>query len=689
MRTKKNGYGLAALAAAAFGLLSNLQAQTISAWTNAVNGNWSDAGAWSAAGVPNANMAHLTNYLASYAVTYDSVNPAFKDLRIENTGSQKTDLLISAPLVSNGGAAFRFRRGSRVTVNPGGVWRFDGATNTVTDSWESMLSIRDGGELNIAGGTVAFTNLPNASGKGNFINVGHLSAGTLNVTGGTLSYYETYPRAVTNDNRGLRVGWDNNGDGTLNISGGNVQLGKNQAYTDQTLMSVGYGNGPGTGTRGKVVVSGGTLQFTNSLSWSLLVIGRNGGHGTFAVTNTGYVRLNYATGGRVQLGVSPTAYGLLRMDGGYLWANDGITAGYSLNYKNNWTTGAVEVTAGTMNAGSGFVIGYGESNAGDQNTAAYGTGVGTATIGGGRVAEDYWGTFIGRARRGGEGIGSMTITNGLFDIVSSADPEATGGAAGNGAYSGLAIGCINFNETNPYTRARGTLTVAGSGIITNAGFFSVGINGGTGIVTQTGGKIVHAPSGGVSDRKMTVIGYNFGASAAVGGGYGSYEMSGGTFYTPKRAFVGGVPTSVLSYALPGSTGLLKVNGGSFTVTNNTLMVGGNGAGTLVIGSNGVCFAKDIVLTNNTQSTLRFELGAAGSGILKASGNLAIAPGAKLEVDAKAYQGSAVWVKLADCATRTTSFAPSNITVTGNGVVRQDVDEDIWLYVQRGTFVGIY
>jgi hypothetical protein len=496
---------------------------------------------------------------------------------------------------------------------------------------------------------------------------------------------------VTNDNRGLRVGWDNGGDGTLNISGGDVLLGKNLPYTDQTLMSVGYGNGASSGTRGKVVVSGGTLQFTNSLSWSLLLIGRNGGHGTFAVTNTGYVRLNYATGGRVQLGVAPTAYGLLRMDGGYMWANDGVTVGYSLNYKNNSTTGEVAVTAGNLRCGSGFVVGYGESNASDQHTADYGIGIGSATVSGGRVEEDYWGTFIGRARRGGKGIGSMTVSGGLFDIVSSALPEATGGAAGNGAYSGLAVGCINLDETNPYTRSRGDLTVAGSGIITNVGVFVVGVNGATGTVTQTGGNIVHNPTGGNDEnksRKLTVLGYNFGASQAVGGGYGSYEMSGGTFYTPNRVFVGGVPTGVQSYARPGSTGLLKVTGGSFTVTNNTLTVGGNGTGTLVIGAAGTCFAKDLVFTNNTASTLRFELGAAGVGTLKASGNLAVYPGAKLEVDASAYQGADMWVKLADCATRTTSFAPGDIAVTGPGVVVQDRDEDLWLHVAKGTLIAI-
>ncbi len=682
MRTRKNRYETAVLAAAAFGLLTNVQSQTISAWTNAVNGNWSDAGAWSAAGVPNANMAHLTNYLASYAVTYDSVNPAFKDLRIENTGSQITDLLISAPLVSNGGAALRFRRGSRVTVNPGGVWTFDGATNNVTVDWEGMFSILDGGEFNIAGGTVAFTNLPNAAGFGNKLVVGHQSAGTMNVTNGTFAYYETFPRAVTNNARSLRVGWGNNGDGTLNIgAGGRVLLGKGDAW--DRLMDVGYGNGAGTGTRGSVVVSGGLLQFTNCLAWAQLAIGANGGYGSLVVTNNGVVILpsSSSIGARLSIGIAGFGRGLVRLDGGSIKVGDGFTAGYKGTW--GWATGIVDVVSGTLDAGSGIVVGAGET------TSLGGEVWGEVNISGGRVVEGYWGVFVGRSKSGGRAFARMTITNGLLDVTSSALPAATGGAADAGAYSGLAIGANTLNDALASATARGDLIVSGSGIITNAGVFVVGVNGATGTVTQTGGKIVHAPTGdaGQQARKMTIIGYGFG-TGALGGGSGAYELSGGSYLTPSRAYIGGMPTDVQSYSRSGGTGLLKVTGGSFTVTNNTLTVGGNGTGAVTIGSNGVCFAKDIVLTNNTQSTLRFELGAAGSGILKASGNLAIAPGAKLEVDAKAYQGSAVWVKLADCATRTTSFAPSNITVTGNGVVKQNIDEDIWLYVQRETIIRI-
>ncbi len=678
--TTRHVSGKVACAAAVFGLMTVAHAQTISAWKNAADGNWGVAGNWSDEGVPNANMAHVTNVLASYTVTYDSVQPSFKDLIIENAGAHTTDLLISAPLVSKGGAALRLRHGSRVTVNPGGDWTFDGAANSVTTDGEGMLSILGGGVLKIAGGAVAFTNLPNAAGFGNKLVVGYQSEGALTVTGGTFAYYETFPRAVTNNYRSLRVGWGTNGDGSLNISGGAMLLGKGDAY--DRLMDVGYGSGGGSGTRGKAVVSGGLLQFTNNLNWGLLTIGANGGHGAFVVTNTGVVNLSskpYNVNARVYVGVAGFGNGLLRVDGGYMNVGDGVTAGSKGAW--GWATGTVEVTAGTLETGAGLVLGAGET------TSEGGDVWGEANISGGRVSESYWGVFVARSRNGGRAFARMTITNGLLDIISSALPAATGGVADSGCYAGLAVGANYVNDTHASASALGELILSGSGIITNAGVFVVGVNGGTGTVTQTGGALVHAPAGDASQqaRKMTVLGYGFG-TGAFGGGHGTYELSGGTFSTPSRVFVGGVPTNVLSYARAGCSGLLYINGGSFSVTNNTLMVGGNGAGKLTVGASGVCFAKDIVLTNNTQATLRFELGSAGVGMLKAGGNLAISSGAKLEVDASKYVGRPEWLKLAACATRTGSFDPADITVVGSGVVRQDRDENIWFCVRPGALL---
>jgi hypothetical protein len=649
-------------------------------WTNvtaSAGSSWGDSNNWvnmvGANVLPGPGSANLTVAGASYTALYDSVQPAISNLTVQNAAPYRTDLIVSAPLTSLGGAAIRLLAGASVTLTTNGVWNYVG-TNATTDTAESMLSIRNGGELNVNGGMLAFTNLPIATTAfGNYINVGYMSTGTLRVTSGRLEYYERGARATTNDNRSIRVGRGAGGSGTLEISGGAVLLGKANGSIGTEPLQVGVGS-DASGTRGTVIVSGGSLVYTNG-GGNTLMVGSYYGTGAFIVTNTGYVNLQAGgAAARAYVGQTPCGNGLLRMDGGYMTVGDGLNVGYNNGYSLPGT-GVMEVTAGNLETGAGLVIGYGQSGAG--------TGVGTVNITGGRVSEGYWGVFVGRSRLGGSGLGRMTITNGLLDIVSSA-----GVGNGNEAHSGLGIGVIMHTDNNAASRAQGDVFVSGNAVITNAGVLVIGVNGATGTLTQTGGTIRHAPQSGATD-KFTILGYGTGATTYYGGGNGTYEMYGGSYYTPNRVFVGGVPTNLQSFARAGGVGVLKVAGGSFMATNTTLMVGGNGTGTLMVGSNGVCFAKDIVFTNNTQSTLRCELGTAGLGSLTASGNLAIYPGAKLEVDSRAYRGGAVWIKLADCATRTGSFDPANITVTGQGVVRQDRDEDLWLYIQRGLLIAIY
>ena len=655
--------------------LSGIATTTDSWWTNVTTGagaSWGDTNNWvNAAGanvLPGPGHAYLTVAGASYTALYDSAQPAITNLTLQNTAPNRTALIVSAPLTSLGGAAIRLRSGASMTVTNGGVWNYVG-TNAVTDKVESMLSI-SGGELNLRGGMIAFTNLPIASTTyGNYINVGYLSTGTLRVAAGRLEYYERVPRATTNNNRCLLIGYGAGGNGTLEVSGGSVLLG--MEVSGVATLAVGNGSG----TRGTVVVSGGEVVFTNAVGWNLLQVGYNYGVGTFIVTNTGYVNMSLGGGSaRAYIGQAPSGNGTLRMDGGYMSVVDGTTIGYSAgDSSGNSPTGLLEVTAGTYAACASLTSGMGQQG----TTPA----VGSINIYGGQVTEYMYGVYIGRGRAvsgvGGVGIGRLTITNGLLNITGASTP-----ADGvNDVHSGLAIGTIYHNDSNPNNRARGDATVSGSGIITNVGVLVIGVNGATGTLTQTGGKIVHAPG---SAGRYTIIGYGSGTNTYFGGGNGTYTMSGGTYYTPNPVFIGGLPTNLQSYSRSGGVGLLKVSGGTFTATNTTLMVGGNGIGTLTISSNGVCFAKDIVLTNNTASTLHVDLGTSGPGTLTASGTLSIYSGAKLEVDSRAYKGSAVWVRLVDCATRTTSFDPANITVTGKGVVRQDRNEDIWLYYQRGT-----
>lgn len=652
-------------------------AQTI--WTQAVSGSWSDATMWSA-GVPSNTAALLTATGASYAVQYGSAQPAITNLTLSNSAPYRTELIVSAPLTNLGGSAIRLRAGANVTITNGGLWMYDG-TNAVTDRGESMLSIRDGAELVIAGGAMAFTNLPLAAGTyGNYINVGYQSTGSLRVTSGRLHFFERIPRANTNDFRALRIGAGVGGVGTLEVSGGSVSLGMSAGGGES--LSVGVGSAaPAGSTRGTAVVSGGELVFTNNNGWNLLKIGANYGEGIFVVTNSGSVNLRAGNvSARAYVGASPNGCGLLRVDGGSMNIGDGATVGYNNGYSGAvWATGIVEVTAGTLDVGAGLVLGYGE------NASGGGNGVGVATISGGRIIETYWGVFVGRSRAGGVASGRLAITSGSLEIRSATEIEA-GPAPTGGGYAGLAIGVINFGETNPSSRARGEMTVSGSAIVTNGGSLVIGINNGTGTLTQTGGTIRHAPQGSSALSRFTILGYGYGTNGVFGGGDGTYTMTGGSYYTPNRVFIGGVPTNIQSFSRTGGVGLLQVSGGAFT-TDGDVMVGGNGSGTLAIGSNGVCTVRDLVLTNNTAGTLRFVPGPGTLGTLKVNGNLYISPDAKLQVD---LSGIGSWkgrLRLVDCATRAGSFSAANITVIGaQATVEQGWDEDIWLHVPAGTMI---
>jgi hypothetical protein len=401
------------------------------------------------------------------------------------------------------------------------------------------------------------------------------------------------------------------------------------------------------------------------------------GNATGSVTIAGNAVFRQPRGQtRFQVGIEGNALGTVTVrESGLLdlVGNDGLNVG---GYQNNGR-GVLNIEGGRVDAGAGVSLCRAAGSKG---------GVGELNLSGGELGtigkSAGYGILVGRGDgAGGAARAYMKVSGGLLDIGrfsmwNSWDQQ-----------QGIVLGLMATNVGNT---AWGEVRFSG-GTVTNSGQFILGAGyGATGLVYQTGGAVRQGMGNvGVNCFQMTV---------GWGGGYGSYTMSGGTFVSAKPVYVGGLTTTDLGYT-PGpaifvftnaSVGTLRVEGGSFVVTNQNLYLGRNGSGTLIIGTNGLCSAKDIVFTNNTQSTLRCELGTEGLGTLTASSNLVIYSGAKLEVDTTAYQGNAVWIKLVDCATRTGSFDPANITITGKGEVKQsrNNDQDVWLYFRRGTMIGI-
>ena len=225
-------------------------------------------------------------------------------------------------------------------------------------------------------------------------------------------------------------------------------------------------------------------------------------------------------------------------------------------------------------------------------------------------------------------------------------------------WSGIGFG-VSTQKTDP-SAVRGELKlVDGLVQVSNKSPLGFGVGNATGVGLQTGGTVDVTQSAGAA-----VLGY--------GSGTGEYILSNGTFATGRPLYVGGCQkTDVQSAYFEGvsragrgaATGRLFARGGTLTATNELgIVVGADGRGRLEIGPDGNVTAKALVLSNNVEGVLAFELGARKAGTLKVD-RLVIAPGAKLEIDARALAAdSSGTIHLADCGAVEGLFAASDVTI---------------------------
>lgn len=226
-------------------------------------------------------------------------------------------------------------------------------------------------------------------------------------------------------------------------------------------------------------------------------------------------------------------------------------------------------------------------------------------------------------------------------------------------WSGIGFG-VSTQKTDP-SAVRGELKlVDGLVQVSNKSPLGFGVGNATGVGLQTGGTVNVTRSAGA-----VVLGY--------GSGTGEYVLSNGTFATGRPFYVGGcrkadVQASYYEGRLSpagsrAATGRLFARGGTLAATNELgIVVGADGRGRLEIGPDGNVTAKALVLSNNVEGVLAFELGVRKAGTLKAD-KLVIAPGAKLEIDARALAAdSSGTIHLADCGAVEGSFAASDVTI---------------------------
>ncbi len=226
-------------------------------------------------------------------------------------------------------------------------------------------------------------------------------------------------------------------------------------------------------------------------------------------------------------------------------------------------------------------------------------------------------------------------------------------------WSGVGFG-VSTQATDPLA-VRGELKLEDGLVqVNNKSPLGFGVGNATGVGLQTGGTVDVTQSAGA-----VVLGY--------GSGTGEYVLSNGTFATGRPFYVGGcrkadVQASYYEGRLSpagsrAATGRLFARGGTLAATNELgIVVGADGRGRLEIGPDGNVTTTTLVLSNNVEGVLAFELDARKAGTLKVD-RLVIAPGAKLEIDARALAAnSSGTIHLADCGAVEGSFAASDVTI---------------------------
>ena len=352
-------------------------------------------------------------------------------------------------------------------------------------------------------------------------------------------------------------------------------------------------------------------------------------------------------------------------------------------------------------------------------------------------------TFYGMAVGCRQGYGEMnlkhgTLNPGNFGIFVAADsPDSANSTAstphcvtgvvnqtgGNVSlsswgwhYAGMVCGLVvgdgtRINKSNADVLSKsqcvGYYNLSGGKLEINRGACVVGGGVGTGTFNHSGGTYYHSSyevNNGFSGEMPLVIGMGL-------RGHGTWTMTGGTTDIRNHVYVGGAeradlkhnPTPSENYFPDGDgcTGVLDVSNGTF-VTTKDLYVGAKGTGTLALRPTGTIQAANVVLSNGVASVLRPVVEGTATGLLKATGNLVITDGARIEIDATDMSANApLYTRLATAANVVGEFADGHVSFTydeSNAAMRAmfasaeivyelDGEKGLWLKTTpRGTMV---
>ena len=286
------------------------------------------------------------------------------------------------------------------------------------------------------------------------------------------------------------------------------------------------------------------------------------------------------------------------------------------------TTGTYNLSGGSITAANNeFTIGRNGRANGVMNTSR------SATI---NVLSAARGLEIGGDTSGGNGSGTLNVTNGILTVnASSIRIGSTGGSTGVMNVAGTSVvnlsgfanvgaagsGTLNLNDSSTLNALGG---LAGNGTVTNAGTgvanssLNLGVLNGTGNQTFSG-QIVDSSTAGIN---VTVKGGTqvFSTDQAY---LGNTVITGGTLQLGNGGLTGSVITPTISNA-----GTLAINhSGTFSFTNQVSGTGGvliNGPGAVQFPNTYNYSGPTVVATGSSGGTLFLMNGTTSNNIPNSS-----------------------------------------------------------------------
>jgi autotransporter-associated beta strand protein/T5SS/PEP-CTERM-associated repeat protein len=423
--------------------------------------------------------------------------------------------------------------------------------------------------------------------------------------------------------------------GNLNINSGGITLtGSNNATRALFIR----------GVSSLTIDSGGSLKTTNNFS-SMGVTA--GDAATVTIKGTGSFMA-----GDADFNVSDT-----NGSQGTLFVQDNATltvAGTFFVSKNQNTTGAVNLSGGSISASRNFIVGQGTATNGDVSVTGgslsvngetwignNGGGNGSLVQSGGAISGNNW-FVVGRS--GATGVYDMT--GGTLTKTGSGNVILGDGGSSNGTLN--LSGNASVNAQSEFWIGQntgvGTMTVAGNSSLTATNWIAVGRANGTGTLNISGGTVTKAGP----NTSHFIVGSL--------GGHGTVNQTGGTVNTVGSGRIRlGEGTSTALWDLSGGSVLtdgLEVAWAGGTNEFRIRDLGSLTAGFLSISVNGTGVVNQSGGTVNVAGTLDVQ-GAGGAGTYNLSGG-------SLSVDGNI-----------DAVLGTFNFTGGRITRSNSGIITFD------------------